>query len=71
MSKGELQMSLFSGAVAVLTVAGLAYIYAVQPSYLRADRDGVPYFTPKVIHPVTEEAVDMGTLIRHYRGETP
>lgn len=71
MSKGELQMSVFSAAVAVLTVAGLAYIYVAQPPYLHADRDGVPYFTPDVIHPVTEEAVDMGTLIRHYRGETP
>jgi len=71
MGKGELQMMLFSGAVAVLTVAGLAYIFTVQPDYLRADRDGVPYLTPPVQHPLTEEPVDMGTLVRHYRGETP
>jgi hypothetical protein len=71
MSKGELQMTLFSGAVAVLTVAGLAYIFAVQPDYLRTDRDGVPYFTSAVKNPVTDETVDMTTLVRHYRGETP
>lgn len=64
-------MMLFSGAVAVLTVAGLAYIYTVQPDYLRADRDGVPYLTPPVQNPVTGKAVDMDTLVRHYRGETP
>ena len=71
MSKGELQMMLFSGAVAVMTVGGLGYIFSTQPEYLRADHDGVPYFTPPVKNPVTDEAVDMRTLVRHYRGEQP
>ncbi len=71
MSKGELQMMVFSGLVLLITVLGIAYIFIAQPAYLRSDRDGVPYFTPEVENPVTNEAVDMGTLIRHYRGETP
>ena len=71
MSKGELQMMVFSGLVLLITVLGIAYIFIAQPVYLRSDRDGVPYFTPEVENPVTNEAVDMGTLIRHYRGETP
>lgn len=71
MSKGEMQMMLFSGAIGVMTVVGLAYIYTVQPDYLRKDRDGVPYLTPPVQDPVTGDAVDMGTLVRHYKGETP
>lgn len=71
MSKGELQMAIFSGLVLLITLLGIAYIFVAQPAYLRSDRDGVPYFTPKVENPVTGESVDMGALIRHYRGEEP
>jgi hypothetical protein len=71
MSSGEIQMAVFSALVLVLTVSGIAYIAIAQPEYLREDRDGVPYFTPEVENPMTGEAVDMGTLIRHYRGELP
>jgi hypothetical protein len=71
MSKGELQMAIFSMLVTLMTVLGIAYIFIAQPAYLRSDRDGVPYFTPEVENPMTNEPVDMGTLIRHYRGETP
>jgi hypothetical protein len=71
MSKGELQMAIFSILVTLMTVLGSAYIFIAQPAYLRSDRDGVPYFTPEVENPMTNTPVDMGTLIRHYRGETP
>ncbi|ESQ16170.1 MAG TPA: hypothetical protein DDY14_04275 [Chromatiaceae bacterium] len=70
MSKGELQMAIFSGLVLLITLVGIGYVFIAQPDYLRQDRDGVPYFTPLVENPETGEAVDMGTLIRHYRGET-
>jgi hypothetical protein len=71
MSTGELQMALFSGLVLLMTLVGIGYIYIAQPESLRNDRDGVPYFTPEVENPATGQGVDMGTLIRHYRGETP
>jgi hypothetical protein len=71
MTKGELQMAVFSGSVLLMTVVGIGYIFIAQPDYLRTDRDGVPYFTPTVENPETGEGVDMGSLIRHYRGETP
>ena len=71
MSKGELQMMVFSGLVAAITVGGLGFIFTTHPDYLRADRDGVPYLTPPVIDPITDKPVDMGTLVRHYRGEAP
>lgn len=70
MSKGELQMAIFSGLVLLITLVGIGYILIAQPAYLRQDRYAVPYFTPQVENPATGEAVDMGTLIRHYRGET-
>ena len=69
MSKGELQMAIFSALILFMTVLGIGYIFVVQPEYLRSDRDGVAYFTPEVENPETGEAIDMGTLIRHYRGE--
>jgi len=71
MTKGELQMAVFSGSVLLMTIVGIGYIFIAQPDYLRMDRDGVPYFTPTVENPETGEGVDMGSLIRHYRGETP
>jgi hypothetical protein len=71
MGNGHLQMWIFSALVTLLTIGGIAYIFIAQPEYLRADRDGVPYFSPKVENPITGEAIDMGTLVRHYRGETP
>lgn len=70
MGKGEWQMAVFSGLVCLLTVVGIGYIFVVQPDYLRRNSEGVPYFTPRVEHPETGEGIDMGTLIRHYRGET-
>jgi hypothetical protein len=71
MSSGEIQMAVLSSLVLVMTVIGIGYIVVAQPDYLRKDRDGVPYFTPAVENPLSGEAVDMGTLIRHYRGEAP
>ena len=36
---------------------------------LQMTRDGVPFFTPPVAHPETGEPLDLGELIRHYKGE--
>ena len=47
----------------------LSYILLAKPVYLKADRDGVPYYTPQVIHPETGDSVSLGELIRHFKGE--
>ena len=62
-------MGVFATVVAVISIASLLYIAISQPEYLRKTREGVPYFTPPVVHPETEEALELDTLIRHYRGD--
>lgn len=69
MSKDYLIMLTLSLTVLGISIVSLAYIAVVQPDYLRADRDGVPFYTPQVINPETGEPVEMGELIRHYKGE--
>ena len=68
-SKGFLGMATFSIAIGVISAAGLSYILLAKPAYLKADCDGVPYYTPQVIHPETGDAVSLGELIRHFKGE--
>ncbi len=69
MTFGKIQMVLFSAVSAAVTVGGLAYIFATEPGYLRATRDGVPYFTPSVINPVDGKPLDVGMLVRHFEGK--
>ena len=59
---------LFVGLVAAASFAGLAYVTAKPPPSMRADRDGVPYFTPPVLDPVSGRPVAMSALVRHYKG---
>lgn len=54
---------------AVIVVAGLAYVYVMPPESMRVNRDGVPYFTPPVVNPITGEAIPVEQLVRHYRGD--
>jgi hypothetical protein len=35
---------------------------------MKATKDGVPYLSPPVIHPVSGEAVPLETLVQHYKG---
>jgi len=62
-------MKVFAGAVTVLSIVVLIYVYTVPLDSMRMTRDGVPYFTPQVINPENGEPIDMGKLIRHYRGD--
>ena len=59
----------YVAAIALLSVGGLAYVYAVPPISMKIDRNGVPHFTPQVINPETGEAIDIGELVKHYRGD--
>ncbi|HUX62270.1 hypothetical protein [Sulfuricella sp.] len=53
---------------AMIVVAGLAYVYVKPPESMRVDRDGVPYFTPPVVNPMTGEAILVEQLVKHYKG---
>ncbi len=55
--------------ISLLSVASLVYIYAFPPPSMFKSRDGVPHFTPQVMHPETGKPLDVGELIRHYRGD--
>jgi len=69
MGLAKLQMLAFSGFAAVVALAGLAYIFIDAPPYLRATREGVPYFTPPVANPLNGKPLDLNMLARHYEGK--
>lgn len=69
MGWAKLQMVVFSVLSAALSAAGLVYIFVAHPAYLRTTAQGVPYYTPKVVDPLTNKPLDLGTLIRHYEGK--
>lgn len=64
----KLLMLVFSALTALVSVAGLAYIFFDPPAYLRSTREGVPYFTPPVASPVDGKPLDLNMLARHYEG---
>ena len=55
--------------ITLVSVGALVYIYSAPPDGLQRTREGVPYFTPRVAHPETGEALDLGDLIRHFKGD--
>jgi hypothetical protein len=65
---GHIQMRVFSGLVALICLAGAAYVYAFPPESMRYSRDGAPYFAPPVVNPDTGKPLDLDMLIRHYKG---
>lgn len=66
---GAWMMRAYAVAVAAITVAALVYVFVVPDPSLARTRDGVPFFTPPVAHPETGAPLDLGALIRHYRGD--
>lgn len=58
-----------AGIVTLASVATLIYVHVFPPPSMRLTREGVPHFTPPVINPATGEPLDVGELVRHYRGE--
>lgn len=69
MTHGQIQLTVFSALVALVSVASIAYIAVAQPDSLRKTRAGVPYFTPPVEHPETGEPLLLDDLVEHYKGE--
>lgn len=54
---------------AIASLGGLAWMTFAPPPGMKATRDGVPYFTPPVVHPVSGEAIPVERLVWHYKGE--
>ena len=62
-------MRAFATLVTLGTLAGIAYVFVTPPQSLGTSRDGVPFFTPPVVHPETGDAVSVDALVRHFKGE--
>jgi len=60
---------LYVYVISLVCAASLVYVYAMPPESLRKSRDGIPFFTPPVAHPDTGEPLDLGDLVRHFKGE--
>ena len=65
----RLLMRLFAVVAAIISIGGFLWMTFAPPPGLKATRDGVPYLTPPVLHPVSGEAVPLEKLVRHYKGE--
>jgi len=69
MSRHTKFTTIYVVAIALISLGGLVFVYAVPPMSMKNDRNGIPHFTPQVVHPETGEAIDMGDLVKHYRGD--
>ena len=66
--KSRLMMHFLVVLSAIIVVAGLAYVYVKPPESMRVNRDGVPYYTPPAINPMTNAAIPVEQLVKHYKG---
>lgn len=64
----RLLMRLFVVVAAVASIGGYFWMTVAPPADLKVTRDGVPYFSPPVLHPVTGEAIPLEKLVQHYKG---
>lgn len=64
----RLLMRLFAVVAAIVSLGGYFWMTLAPPEGLKVTRDGVPYFAPPVLHPITGEAISQETLVRHYKG---
>jgi hypothetical protein len=69
MKHGHWQMTIYSILVALIGFGGITYAFVTQPPYLHATRDGVPYFSPKVVNPMGGKPLDLNDLVRNYKGQ--
>ena len=53
---------------AIASIGGLFWMTFAPPPGMKATKDGVPYFTPPVVNPVTGQPVPVDTLVQHYKG---
>lgn len=69
MRVGQWQMAIYSTVVGIIGIGSFVYILIKQPVYLHASRNGVPYFTPRVVNPAGGKPLDLNELVRHYKGQ--
>ena len=62
-------MHIYAWLSFAVVMAGLAWMLISPAPSMFVDRDGIPHFTPQVLHPITGEGVSVNALIRHYRGD--
>lgn len=65
----KLLMRLFVGIAAIVSIGGYLWMTLAPPPGLKLTRDGVPYLTPSVVHPISGETIPLETLVRHYKGD--
>ena len=53
----------------LLTVFSFVYILTAKPESLRISKDGVPFFTPKVINPDDGKSISVDELIQLYKND--
>ena len=63
----QLQLTLFAAAVALVSVAAVVHVANQPLDELARSRQGTPFFTPPVLNPDTGEAIEMDTLVEHYK----
>jgi len=61
------QLAILTAIISIMTVLSFAYIFWKQPESLRVSREGVPFFTPQVIHPDTGKPVSVDDLVHHFK----
>lgn len=64
----RLLMRLLVALSAIASIGGFLWMTFAPPPGMKATKDGVPYFTPPVVHPVTGQPVPVETLVQHYKG---
>jgi len=65
---GQKQMLALAVLAGLMTVGTFVYFVVAPPPYLHRTRDGVPYFTPPVIDPVSGDALNVNRLAQYYKG---
>lgn len=61
----QIQLAFLALVATAITVGSLIYVLLMDPASLYMSRDGVPFFTPAVQHPDTNEPVTVDELVRH------
>ncbi len=61
------QLAVLTTICSIMTVASFAYILWKQPESLHVSRDGIPFFTPDVIHPYTGKPISVDELVDHFK----
>ena len=63
----QLQLTVFSAVVGLISAAAVVHVLTRPADGFNRSREGTPFFTPPVLNPDTGEAIELDTLIRHYK----